>query len=377
MAERIKLGINYQVGDNWVGGKYYLVNLVRALGKLNESEQPFIYLIASNRKIFNEFEKETGYKYMGFFKAAKFFRWKETILMCFQKVTGINLSKTIFDVIYPNSSEYLVRISKKNLFWIPDFQEIHYPQFFSEEEIRKRKNFLEHVLVNADGLVLSSKSAKEDFLKLYPDSTLKLFVLPFAVSNTDVHFLPKEMVSKKYKISERYFALPNQLWIHKNHTTVFKAVKKLKDKYPDIQIVCTGKEYDHRDTEYPSKLKKFIAENNLEQNIRMLGFIDRTDQLSILKNSIALIQPSLFEGWNTSIEEAKSMDKFIIASDIDVHREQLKDMESDLFKADDENALGRILEKIWTSETKTINYNYEKNILKFVDNFLRIIKELQ
>jgi glycosyltransferase involved in cell wall biosynthesis len=35
-----------------------------------------------------------------------------------------------------------------------------------------------------------------------------------------------------------------------------------------------------------------------------------------------VLQPSLFEGWSTSVEEVKSLGKSIIVSDIPVHREQ-------------------------------------------------------
>jgi glycosyltransferase involved in cell wall biosynthesis len=35
-----------------------------------------------------------------------------------------------------------------------------------------------------------------------------------------------------------------------------------------------------------------------------------------------VINPSLFEGWSTTVEEAKSMGKALILSDIPTHREQ-------------------------------------------------------
>ena len=41
-----------------------------------------------------------------------------------------------------------------------------------------------------------------------------------------------------------------------------------------------------------------------------------------MKYSIAVINPSLFEGWSTSVEESKIHDKQIILSSIPVHIEQ-------------------------------------------------------
>jgi hypothetical protein len=44
-----------------------------------------------------------------------------------------------------------------------------------------------------------------------------------------------------------------------------------------------------------------------------------------MKNSLAIIQPSLFEGWSTVVEDAKALNKWILLSDIAVHREQIKE----------------------------------------------------
>ena len=42
----------------------------------------------------------------------------------------------------------------------------------------------------------------------------------------------------------------------------------------------------------------------------------------IMRRSLAVLQPSLFEGWSTTLEEARSIGKRTIVSDIAVHREQ-------------------------------------------------------
>jgi glycosyltransferase involved in cell wall biosynthesis len=44
--------------------------------------------------------------------------------------------------------------------------------------------------------------------------------------------------------------------------------------------------------------------------------------ISLMHHAIAVIQPSTFEGWSTSVEESKAMGKQIILSSIDVHVEQ-------------------------------------------------------
>lgn len=57
-------------------------------------------------------------------------------------------------------------------------------------------------------------------------------------------------------------------------------------------------------------------------SIRLLGFVERTEQLCIMKNAAFIVQPSLCEGWGTVLEDAKVLDKAVLLSDIPVHREQ-------------------------------------------------------
>jgi len=41
-----------------------------------------------------------------------------------------------------------------------------------------------------------------------------------------------------------------------------------------------------------------------------------------MEGALAVINPSRFEGWSTTVEEARNLGKSVLLSDIDVHREQ-------------------------------------------------------
>jgi glycosyltransferase involved in cell wall biosynthesis len=43
-----------------------------------------------------------------------------------------------------------------------------------------------------------------------------------------------------------------------------------------------------------------------------------------MRRACAVIQPSLFEGWSTVIEDARMLGRPLIVSDIPVHREQIE-----------------------------------------------------
>ena len=59
-------------------------------------------------------------------------------------------------------------------------------------------------------------------------------------------------------------------------------------------------------------MKKYILDKGLEDMYRILGLVSFTDVQILAEISLAYINPSLFEGWSTTVEEAKSRENNII-----------------------------------------------------------------
>jgi glycosyltransferase involved in cell wall biosynthesis len=57
----------------------------------------------------------------------------------------------------------------------------------------------------------------------------------------------------------------------------------------------------------------------------LLGLIPHEYIPALIRSCAALINPSTFEGWSTTVEEAKSMGTPMILSSLRVHREQSED----------------------------------------------------
>jgi glycosyltransferase involved in cell wall biosynthesis len=57
----------------------------------------------------------------------------------------------------------------------------------------------------------------------------------------------------------------------------------------------------------------------------LLGVIPYADVAALMQASVALLNPSLFEGWSTPVEEARALGVPLLLSDLDVHREQAGD----------------------------------------------------
>ncbi len=133
----------------------------------------------------------------------------------------------------------------------------------------------------------------------------------------------------KYK---NYFMYVGNVFAHKNVGSVLSSFEKISKEKKDLSLIFVGKE----DFLY-KKLKQHVSKNFKDLNIIFLHNVS-DEELSILyRNAIALIRPSLMEGFSLPPLEALESEGIVLASDIPVHREILKDsvFYFDQFNTDD------------------------------------------
>jgi glycosyltransferase involved in cell wall biosynthesis len=262
------------------------------------------------------------------------------------------------------------------LFWIPDFQELHLPQFYPNVNLEKRKANRKIFSESKKHVVFSSKTALNDYNYFFNNNNTKNYVLNFVVFHPDYSDLNYQIIEKHNLKYKKYFFAPNQFWKHKNHIIILNALISLKKQNKlNFTVAFSGKEYDYRNPEYFIELKKYSMENELQDNVLFLGFIDRKEQLYLMKNSLAIIQPSLFEGWSTVVEDAKRMNQNCIVSDLNVHYEQL-DENGFYFNPSNENQLAEILFDFSDKDIAKPNFNYCVNCSDFGLNFIKIVNDV-
>ncbi len=388
MAERPKIALIYSYNSDWIAGAYYILNLVYALNKQEDKDKPELIILSYSLKEF-ETVQNTGYPYLKFHQLDEKDFWVSYTLLerIINKISRTFLKKNIIyreqtykrlklnqDLFFPATTHIYFSKLKNKLFWIPDFQEHFLPQFFSDQEILKRKTYQKMLAENAVPVVFSSNDASGHLKKIYPDSKSKTFVLQFAVTLPSYENISTDFLFRKYAIDKPYFFCPNQVWAHKNHIVVLNALKILKEKLvTNVLVVFSGKESDYRNPDFFAGLKTFVTENKIEDHVRFLGFIDRDEQLQLMNNAISVIQPSLFEGWSTVIEDAKSMGQFVIASDIVVHHEQLASNVT-FFDPYNANQLAELMESYIMNPPVKNTHDYSKNVSIFGKTFIEIAK---
>ena len=322
--------IIYANGDSeWIGGVYYARNVLYQLS-INKNITSKYNLFAYTNEI-----------------CKKSFENIENVKVIVAKGKGklellLAIIKNNIKYRYPGLKDIM---GCKAISWIPDFQQECMSDMFPIEEVAARKDERNLIIKNNLPLILSSYDSLNSFHEHYKVDKTNVYVMHFvSYIEPEIREMSVSMETetlKKFGLKERkYVYIANQFWKHKNHIIVLKALQSMNRS--DLVFVFTGKMSDYRNPEYIDELKTLFEPLEKAGIALNLGFIDRMSQLIIMKNAEFLIQPSLFEGWGTVVEDAKVLDKTILLSDIPVHREQMNDKCS-LFDPYDEKALASLI----------------------------------
>lgn len=207
--------------------------------------------------------------------------------------------------------------------WFPDFQHRRLRHFFGIAGYWKRELGFRAQIWSGRTILLSSQAAANDCAEFYRIPPNRVVVVPFAVMPPpSAVTIDVGAIRLKYGLPERFFYLPNQFYQHKNHALVIEALRLLKQRGSAPVVVASGARDDLRMPHYFDLLLGSVRELGLEEHLRFLDVIPYDDVVGLMRGCIAVINPSLFEGWSSTVEEAKSLGVSLLLSDLAVHREQ-------------------------------------------------------
>jgi glycosyltransferase involved in cell wall biosynthesis len=373
MKNKLKIALIMQGGQIWIGGVEYIKNLILALGSLPEDVRSTfeIYLIANGNLSEDLRQQLTPY-------VAKFYgatdldclnfvsRLRCSLERRFLKLSnpelGTFLQRQDWDFVYPYDS--CKPLNYRSAAWIPDFQHKYLPQFCTDQEIQLRDRIHTTIAKKCEIVVLSSQTAAADFKKFFPDGTNKVRVLSFKTVPSQTWYEGNSLeIQHTYNLPDHFFLVSNQFWQHKNHTMVFEALKLLKHRGVKPIVVCTGHIYDYRKPEYSDYILGKIHQDGLANQVFLLGLIPKLNQIQLMRQSLAVIQPSLFEGWSTLVEDARLLGKPMILSDLAVNQEQNPPY-SLFFDRNSPESLAKCIEDLWIKKEPGPNPEAEDRALK-------------
>jgi len=383
-------------GTGWQGGTQYTLNILNAINSVAGDKAIEVNLFKGSTQQFFDLEKFTSIKLtvailsdvlppLTFVNRVRWFIQRKFLGAVNPRIESYLIANR-FDYVFPAVlSSHGGKLNVGS--WIADFQYHHFPNGASKEVSFQAFKTISFIAKQAEKVILSSAYCEKDCLHLFPVSKGRTWVMPFAVSldhRTISESSSSQKMLTKYEIPDRFLMVANLFAPTKNHGTLFSALGILKKKGLVVCLICTGDIVDYRNLSFANDILQMLTENQIRNQVYLLGLIPREDQLALYRMAIALLQPSVNEGWSTSVEEAKALGKNLLMSDIPVHLEQHPNNPY-VFESMNADGLAKTVEFLWNQTSDQVFPNeevereaietYQDNVRRFGNRFLEIASQ--
>jgi hypothetical protein len=308
----------------------------------------------TNREIYFTNEINKDFSFLKENKNIKFFREESE----YDKLNPV--------LVFPNSTS---KFNNKLIGYIYDLQHIEFPKNFDKKEIIKRKSKIKKILNEYKVTLVNSKYTLNKIKSLYKFKT-QLICIPF-LPNLINYKKYSINIKKRFNIKNKFYLICNQFWKHKNYELAFQ-VFKILSKRNNFQLVCTGTKYNRLSNKiyFHSLIKNYKSLFD-EKKIIILGNVNKKEQISLIRKSEAIIQPTLYEGGpgGFSTYEAIYFKKRVFLSDIEINKE-IKNPYVKFFKKNKKKDLIRL---ILRKNKKKIKINKLDNDKKRINFFIHEI----
>jgi glycosyltransferase involved in cell wall biosynthesis len=171
---------------------------------------------------------------------------------------------------------------------VHDLQHHDLPEFFSRAERGYRGLAYDRAARRATAVVTPSEASRERLMRIgvEPD---RVEVIPYGVDHARFGPEPRP-ADDELDLPERFIFYPANLWPHKNHRRLLDAFARVDD--PELQLVLSGQTY--------GKLQELGVGNRM----RHLGHVSPEAMAALYRRAVALVFPSLYEGFGSPPLEA-------------------------------------------------------------------------
>jgi glycosyltransferase involved in cell wall biosynthesis len=198
-----------------------------------------------------------------------------------------------------------------------DLQHLHFPEDFSARELEARNKLYTLSANLADAVLTSSDFVRHDVIDKMRIDAEKVFSVP-VTANPQVldglkQFPPNE-ARERYRLPEIYGFYPAHFWPHKNHLTLVRALRIVRERNEsiDLKLVFTG----FRGHSGWSKVAEELNRLNLKEHVLILDHIPVDHLAAIYRSARFCVVPSLFEASSYPVIEAQLLGCPVMCSNV-------------------------------------------------------------
>jgi glycosyltransferase involved in cell wall biosynthesis len=180
-----------------------------------------------------------------------------------------------------------------------DVQHHDLPGLFSRAERTYRRFAYDRAARSATLVVTQSTHARERVAELAGVDLERIVVVPSGIDHE--RFRPEGDDDQRklagLPLPERFVVYPANAWPHKNHERLIAALAAQDDA--ELGLVLTGNPYGRL-----PQLQALAARLGVGDRVRHLGFVPADTVPALYRRALALVFPSLYEGFGTPPAEA-------------------------------------------------------------------------
>lgn len=196
--------------------------------------------------------------------------------------------------------------------------EATFPEVGDKDIYYGRELMYEGHCASASAILVDSELGKQHVLEVYAPAEQNVYVLPYVSADLGT----TEIRPANFPLAEGqpFIMYPAQLWRHKNHVNLLKAIALLS-RDSDIQCILTG----GTDKNGFDNYVKTLDELDLHSHVHHIGYVNDSEMLWLYRHSRGLIMPSFFGPTNIPPLEAMRYGCPAAVSDIYAMRERYGD----------------------------------------------------
>lgn len=293
----------------------YLINLIENLQQIDTQNHYYIITTHGNKKFFN-FTNEKFHEIVfpfifdsKVFYRLQYFIWHLLSLPIICKMKRIDIVHLPSPWFITNKMNYITTIH--------DIVELQTNKYSKILNIFK-ETMIKSSIKNSKIIITVSFTVKNQIDKLFSKNAIVVYN---GVNKTFINHKLFHDIKRKYFINEfEYFCFIGTLLKHKNIINLIRGFSEYSKLNNNYKLIIIGK----KENAY-QEITNEINSLNMMNQVVLTGYLHDDIKFEILKNSKGLIFISNNEGFGLPLLEAQKLNVPVIAADIPVFREILKD----------------------------------------------------
>jgi glycosyltransferase involved in cell wall biosynthesis len=181
-----------------------------------------------------------------------------------------------------------------------DLQHHELPELFAPHQRLWRRFVYDRAAARSTTVVTDSHHARARIIELLGVDPDRVVTIHLAVDRERFKPAPdprEEQLLSSLRLADRFVLYPASLWPHKNHRRLLEAFARIGDG--TLHLVLTGADFGRL-----QQLASISSQLGIRDRVRHLGFVSDAVLPALYRRALALVFPSMYEGFGTPPLEA-------------------------------------------------------------------------